>query len=605
MQIAGDIINREVAEIEFPNLNTAVKTDAELRDLLNNVVPELIYESYLKYFNPDKSIRIEKLHLDLGEIKLRSLKDSFIKSLNKELDKEFSALAFSLTKTSQDTSSGIDIQHQSQVVDSALLEKTDFYDGIKNHSVSDESDLIKHYLFNGTLPWWTDRHQSINMFELLKSAEKSQDSYPFDLMLKIVQNEVAFERFIINLSHEDFLKITEQLIHSLPPGLKQTTKLLLNDKKIIKSDLPILFAASVIETILHGQYSTPKTFLSEFIKIYSAAYTLPKNIAIKNTLLKIVSSKDHLSTKDYKIHLSAILLISYEENIHLKDILTSSFFNELESVSEFLKSVKEILTEHKSKIGKEQINFLDELIAYTNNSVNDVALFKSSDLKAYPTLNVIISSPTITTDKQDYSVTISELASRLCRLVKSSSEVKKKTKELKIEWDTFDKDEKHFIGNAGICLLTPFLPLFFKKLKLTEEGDFKNSEFKKRSVRILQYIVDNKNDTGEHLLQFNKLLCGLPINYPIDISVEINNNEIEEIDKLLKSVISHWSALKNTSVEGFRGAFLQRDGSLMENDDCWSLRVERESQDVLLETIPWNYILIKYKWMGKLIRVEW
>jgi hypothetical protein len=74
---------------------------------------------------------------------------------------------------------------------------------------------------------------------------------------------------------------------------------------------------------------------------------------------------------------------------------------------------------------------------------------------------------------------------------------------------------------------------------------------------------------------------------------------------LLKNVISHWGALKNTSPDGLREVFLQRNGKLMIKDETATLQVERKSYDVLLEKLPWNISKVKLPWFKKIIFLEW
>ena len=78
-----------------------------------------------------------------------------------------------------------------------------------------------------------------------------------------------------------------------------------------------------------------------------------------------------------------------------------------------------------------------------------------------------------------------------------------------------------------------------------------------------------------------------------------------ECHSLLESVIAHWKALKNTSLTGFRESFLQRKGTLFENGPSWTLQVERKPYDLLLNSIPWGFNMIKLPWMKKMIQVEW
>ena len=176
------------------------------------------------------------------------------------------------------------------------------------------------------------------------------------------------------------------------------------------------------------------------------------------------------------------------------------------------------------------------------------------------------------------------------------------------EIDRFYSDKKQknvYIENAGLCLVAVYLPNFFKQLKYLEGGKFKNIQFAIRAIYILQYIVYGNCKAPEYLLQFNKLICSFQIEEPILVNIRLTKKEKEEADNLIASVVQNWKSLKNTSVKAFRESFLQRKGSLYEEEDSWTLRVEKKGYDLLLDTIPWSYNFIKFPWMEKFIRVDW
>jgi hypothetical protein len=79
----------------------------------------------------------------------------------------------------------------------------------------------------------------------------------------------------------------------------------------------------------------------------------------------------------------------------------------------------------------------------------------------------------------------------------------------------------------------------------------------------------------------------------------------DESETLLKAAIKHWSALKNTSPDGLREGFLQREGKLILNDFQDRLIVESKAQDVLLSYLPWGYSIFKLAWMKGALYIEW
>jgi hypothetical protein len=74
---------------------------------------------------------------------------------------------------------------------------------------------------------------------------------------------------------------------------------------------------------------------------------------------------------------------------------------------------------------------------------------------------------------------------------------------------------------------------------------------------------------------------------------------------MLRAVVSHWTALKRTSVAALREAFLARRGLLAEVDGAWRLRVEPRPVDVLLSHLPWGVGVVSLPWTPTLLFTEW
>ncbi len=158
--------------------------------------------------------------------------------------------------------------------------------------------------------------------------------------------------------------------------------------------------------------------------------------------------------------------------------------------------------------------------------------------------------------------------------------------------------------NAGIVLLLPFLNNLFENLNLVENGKFLNENNSKIAVQILVYLSTASQTTSEEDCLLPKLLCGIENNNLINFELPLNNEQIQECETLLQSVIEYWSVLKNTSIEGFRKSFLQRDGRIKSNEIIY-LEVENSGIDIFLNNLPWSFSNYKLPWMTKLIKTEW
>jgi len=166
-------------------------------------------------------------------------------------------------------------------------------------------------------------------------------------------------------------------------------------------------------------------------------------------------------------------------------------------------------------------------------------------------------------------------------------------------------EEGVFFSNAGICLLTPWLPTFFKGIGLAVENNFMDKWKQQHAVYLLHYIVTNEEEPTEELLIFPKLLCGWPLQMPVINSFQITEYERTECENLLRSVIENWKALKNTSIKGLQESFLQRSGKLIEQNDQFVVQPEQQSIDLLLEFVPWTFRLIRLPWMKKAMQIDW
>ncbi|ACM22082.1 hypothetical protein Geob_3744 [Geotalea daltonii FRC-32] len=162
------------------------------------------------------------------------------------------------------------------------------------------------------------------------------------------------------------------------------------------------------------------------------------------------------------------------------------------------------------------------------------------------------------------------------------------------------------VGQAGLILLHPFLPRFFDATGIaTSEKVLLPSE-RARAAALLHFCATGSDEVYEFELALTKILLGLDPEVPLPVCEGLlAQKERDESEALLRAVVSHWMALKNTSIEGFRSAFLQRRGLLRKEEYGWRLNVERRPFDMLLEHLPWSMGIVKLPWMKIPVYVEW
>ena len=171
------------------------------------------------------------------------------------------------------------------------------------------------------------------------------------------------------------------------------------------------------------------------------------------------------------------------------------------------------------------------------------------------------------------------------------------------------RDLKHIpISNAGLVILFPFLPMLFMRLNMLSQDrrDFNSNESKVRAIFILQHLMASEDrEYDEKDLFLNRLLINYPFNEPLPKRMELNQDELNTIDSLLEAAKTNWEKMRNTSMRGFQEAFLRRAGFIEKTEREWVLTVEERAFDILLDSIPWSYKLVRFPWMESILKVNW
>ena len=164
------------------------------------------------------------------------------------------------------------------------------------------------------------------------------------------------------------------------------------------------------------------------------------------------------------------------------------------------------------------------------------------------------------------------------------------------------------VANAGLCLFAPWIIRLFGMLDLLSEDrkDLKDMDARIRAIFILQRLVTaEQREYKESDLAFNRLLVACPFNVPLPKSLELTDKEIETVESMLAGVKANWPKMANTSVGGFQRSFIERDGQLEQQEGKWVLTVENKAYDILLDSLPWSYKMIRLPWLKKPISVSW
>lgn len=159
--------------------------------------------------------------------------------------------------------------------------------------------------------------------------------------------------------------------------------------------------------------------------------------------------------------------------------------------------------------------------------------------------------------------------------------------------------------NSGLVLLAPYLGALYDRLDLLEDGVFRGPAQRTAAVELLQYLAFGQGEFPEYELALNKIMCGIALSEPLPAALGVNDRAQKACDSLLGAVLQAWTPLRNSSVGTLREAFLQREGRLELGEDSWTLKIAAKPYDMLLDTVPWPFRMIKNRWMTTAVRVQW
>jgi len=162
-----------------------------------------------------------------------------------------------------------------------------------------------------------------------------------------------------------------------------------------------------------------------------------------------------------------------------------------------------------------------------------------------------------------------------------------------------------FTPHAGLILLHPFFKSLLNHLGITRENHFISTQLQEKAVAILHFIATGQTDAEEYQLVVPKILCNYPLEQSLSREVELNETDKTEALDMIKAAIEQWSILKNTSPDGLREGFLNRNGKIYTKDRNICFVIESHAIDVLLDHLPWNLSIVKLPWIKEMIKVEW
>ncbi|WEK71328.1 MAG: contractile injection system tape measure protein [Candidatus Chryseobacterium colombiense] len=173
---------------------------------------------------------------------------------------------------------------------------------------------------------------------------------------------------------------------------------------------------------------------------------------------------------------------------------------------------------------------------------------------------------------------------------------------------TFDdlgfKEDGHYIQNAGLIILHPFLKTFFEHCDLIHPKTQQLTD-PELCAHLLHYIATGKTNAPEYDMIFEKFLCNIPMNQSINRHIKLSRKHKTQVKNLIESVQQNWKPMKKSSGALLQNEFFQRSGKLVVTDHDYTLTVERKTQDILLDKLAWGISFVKLPWKEKFMFVNW
>jgi hypothetical protein len=404
--------------------------------------------------------------------------------------------------------------------------------------------VIVHYFKTGKLPWNTTQQPDIEQM-LVELLEKDAALVKSNI-LPLLGNSAAVKRMVFGLRHETVIRLLRLFVGT--SDMQMAEQMAEVFERYITSGMIRVFRQEVAFTFFktidknqRGGYSFEAAFLREF-RLLVDAYV------------------DYLST--------------------------------IPSEEIFISLTQDVAVNYKDTSGK-LLSMIGEAMSakgYKAASAADNDRIVASEYAA-----------------EAGAASLAELETGTKMERGAAGEIGETAKYATVKEDQVRREERstEFIDNAGLILIASFLPQAFRKMGWVKDGKLVDEQSRNKMLLWMDHLVWGQRKVYEYSFSLNKILAGMGPEEVADISVELTEEEMKEGDDLLTAVVAHWQALKKTSVEGLRTAFLQRNGKLYDEDGGWQMHVGSKAFDVLIDSLPWSFSIVKFSWMDKPLYTQW
>jgi ADP-ribose pyrophosphatase YjhB (NUDIX family) len=586
------VVQKLSLDMTIPDQNSAWHTQNRLSEFCKSELRKLLDRVLSELSSRQNVLRFDLLELDLGDLSSDSLEEDFLESFERQLrnalDEKLSEMrmeeTLKLGGSTPQFSSGTSAEKNAGYSMSPDLPEAK----AKPRSLSfaeRDLEIVLFFLETGALPWFASAAELLNISDKVSVLLQEQPEQLRPALAKQLENPVSRRRAVYQFEDHLLEKILPLISPSMQPGF---------------TELAFFLTRIISDMAIPGLPEGDLKYLLLERAIEYAVFKLPEEQAQRGMFEMVLSI-----VADRVPERSAEFLESFEEAARkeLPEKVTVKLVRHL--------ALFENPRDRLAETGRVAELFTEQFLRSQGES-ELFSGFSEKGPESIPGNEKNRTQNQLHKRRPEGSVSTDMGPPRIIPEADerrpNGFEIRERQADSKRQLDRRVDESQVFslyVQNAGLVLFHPYLYRFFEKLKLIEDGRFENNIFRVRAAFILQWLASGKQSPPEYMLPLNKILCGLEIYEPFPRDILLTEKEIEACDGLLETVVEHWSALKNTSAEGLRKSFVQREGVLEKEGRNWRLRVERKSYDLLLEKLPWGLSMIKLSWMKTLIMVEW
>jgi hypothetical protein len=571
-------IRKQVLDLVVPSYSEAHSLTEKTQAIYYASIISVLDGVLSRFSDEYEVIHLDRVELDLGSIPYWELETQFVQRIRSRLEE---VLANSIRRLRS---------KEEEQVQGRIFRRTD-----------SKIDILMIFLETGCVPWWSSAAEKSDPETLFMGLLKSSPQ-EVAVMLRGLESHQAGVRIVKQFSVRLYQRLVEVF---LPSEAVETANLLRSWISLLSSCLADVLTLRDVE--LHVRTHMINYLMRQQVHVFD-------HVAFNESLLEHLAIHTHLSSNAIIARLADqpdLKVMSSESGLH-------RWIEQFYPRADRRASRKPL---HEKLIDDPMIGKTIRPRPQTAAETIDRGIFPAADtanvIRLYPPDDNVSTDafkhPADGTENQQVPL-CQETTDPTVRAGQDSATdsgkqpalTQRRMEPIDLGFsDPLTLQEGIYIENAGLVLIWSFLPDFFTKIKFVKNKSFQSEKYREHAVCLLQYLVTNETEWFESGLFLNKLLCGWPPFEPVNKSIDLSEAMLTESTELLNSVIAHWSALKNTSIDGLRRSFLQREGRLSKQDHGWQLKIDRKGYDVLLDKLPWGIGYIMLPWMDNPIWVEW